>query len=130
MFHHAKIFLALGALGAALAVALGAAGAHGLKPQLAANDPGGLFALALQYHQFHALGLLLLGLVAWRFPASRWFAAAGWLMLSGLLLFSGNLYLRSLLGYNALHALTPIGGTAFIFAWLLCAVGAARLPSP
>lgn len=126
---HAKWFTALGGINAALAVALAAAGMHGLKAQLAANDPSGLFMTALQYHQFHALGLMVVGLAAARFPHSRWFAWAGWLLLAGIVLFSGNLYLRSIAGVHALRALTPFGGAAFIAAWLLFAVGAFRLKS-
>lgn len=44
-------------------------------------------------------------------------------MLAGMLLFSGNLYLRSLADFHALHALTPVGGGAFILAWLALARG-------
>ena len=123
MNFHAKWFLVLGGLNAAIAVALGAAGTHALKAQLAINDPAGWFAVALQYHQYHALGLIVLGLVVERFPSSKCFAWAGWLMLFGILLFSGNLYLRSLAGIHALHAAIPVGGAALIASWLLFAIG-------
>lgn len=123
MNRHARAFLALGALAAALAVALGAAASHGLRAHLAANDPAGWFATALDYHRWHALGLMLVGLAAARF-ASRWFVAAGWLLAAGLLLFSGNLYLRSLVGVHDLHAVTPWGGGAFIAGWICAAIGA------
>lgn len=122
----ANWLLALGALNAAIAVALGAAGAHALKAQLAAQDTAGLFPLALQYHQMHALGLVAAGLAAARFPAVRAFAWSGWLLLAGIVLFSGNLYLRSLAGVHVFHAVTPIGGVAFIAGWLAFAVGALR----
>ncbi|MBI4755216.1 MAG: DUF423 domain-containing protein [Betaproteobacteria bacterium] len=121
---HARWFLALGGINAALAVALGAAGMHALKAHLAANDPTGWFQTALHYHQFHALGLLAVGLAAARAPASRWFARAGWSLLAGIVLFSGNLYLRSIAGIHDLHAVTPIGGGAFMLAWLFFAIGA------
>jgi uncharacterized membrane protein YgdD (TMEM256/DUF423 family) len=126
---HARWFLALGGIAAALAVALGAAATHGLRELLAANDPAGWFAIALEYHRWHALGLMLVGLAASLFPASRGFAAAGWLLVAGLLLFSGNLYLRSLAGFHALHAVTPFGGGAFILGWLAFVVGALSLPA-
>lgn len=123
MNRHARAFLALGALAAALAVALGAAASHGLRPHLAANDPAGWFATALEYHRWHALGLMVVGLAAARFP-SRGFVAAGWLLVAGLLLFSGNLYLRSVFGVHAFHVVTPWGGMAFIAGWLCAAIGA------
>ena len=126
MNSHARWFLFLGGLNAAIAVALGAAGTHALKAQLALNDPAGWFAIALQYHQYHSLGLILIGLVVGRFPPSKWFTCAGWLMLLGLLLFSGNLYLRSLAGIHALHAVIPVGGAALIASWLLFAIGGLR----
>ena len=129
MSSHAKWFLALGGLNAAIAVALGAAGTHAFKMQLAANDAAGWYTIALQYHQYHSLGLMVLGFAALRFPASRWFAWAGWLMFSGILLFSGNLYLLSLAGIQLARAAIPFGGMAFIAAWLSFAVGGMRLPS-
>lgn len=123
----ARWFLALGALNAAIAVALGAAGAHALKAQLVATDPGGLFPLALQYHQMNALGLVAAGLTAVRFPAVRAFAWSGWLLLVGIVLFSGNLYLRAIAGIHVFHAVTPVGGICFIAGWLAFAAGALRL---
>jgi len=124
----AKWLLALGSLNAALAVALGAAESHVLKEQLIAHDPTHLFQLALQYHQLHALGLMIVGLAVTRFPDTRCFAWAGWLLLSGIVLFSGDLYLRSISGLHGLYMSIPIGGALFIFGWLLFAIGVLRLP--
>jgi len=121
----AKWFLVLGAIGAALGVALGAAGSHALRETLM-DDVTGLFQVGLQYHLYHALGLILVGLAAMRFPQSVWLRWSGWLMLAGIVLFSGNLYLRSIAGVHGLHALTPYGGGAFILAWLLFALGVWR----
>ena len=126
---HAKWFIAGGAINAALAIALGAAASHALRPHLAANDPAGWFATALQYHQFHALGLVVVGLAAAYAPSARCFAWSGWLILAGIVLFCGNLYLRSIAGVHLFHAVTPFGGLAFIVAWLLFAIGALRLGS-
>ena len=122
MNYTSRLFLACGALSAAASVALGAAGAH----MFSGLPEGALawFHTALQYHQFHALGLIAVGLAAVQRPASRWIAAAGVLMLAGTLLFSGNLYLRSLAEFHALHAVTPYGGVAFILGWLALAIGA------
>lgn len=120
MTFHAKLFLVLGTLSAAISVALGAAGAHALAnlPELAQS----WFRIAQQYQQFHALGLIAIGLVAVHLR-SRWISAAGWLMIVGTLLFSGNLYLRSLADVHVLHAVTPYGGGAFILGWLALALG-------
>jgi uncharacterized membrane protein YgdD (TMEM256/DUF423 family) len=116
----ARIFLAIGALSALASVVVGAATTHTSNENVAVN--AALLQTALQYHQFHALALLAVGLVFDRVP-SRWVAAAGWLMVLGTLLFSGNLYLRSLAGYHALHAVTPFGGGAFMLGWLALAIG-------
>src|SRR5690242_20376372 len=124
---HAKWFLAFGAINAALAIALGAVANHAWRELLAANDPAGWFATALEYHRYHALGLLVVGLTAARFSTSRWFAACGWLIGAGLILFCGNLYLRSIAGIHTFHAVTPFGGAAFILGWIAFAVGALRV---
>ncbi len=126
----ARWFLVLGALNMALTVGLGAAGMHGLKAQIAVNDHGGWFQTALQYHQLHALGLMVIGLAVVRVPDSRWFALSGLLLLIGIVLFSGNLYLRSIAGIHVFHAVTPLGGSAFILGWLMFALGAWRHSSP
>ncbi len=120
MNFNAKLFLICGALSAAISVALGAAGAHVLAnlPEL----PQSWFRTALQYQQFHALGLLAAGLLADR-VASRWIVTAGWLLIAGTLLFSGNLYLRSLAGIDAFRIAVPWGGGAWILGWLALAIG-------
>ncbi len=113
-----RVFMTLGALMAALSVALSAAAAH--VPAL--QEAGAAFAASLQMQQLHALGLLWVGLAHAR-RASRWLAASGALMLAGLLLFSLNIDARILWGWDAARALVPVGGSAFMLAWLLLAVG-------
>jgi uncharacterized membrane protein YgdD (TMEM256/DUF423 family) len=115
----ARIFIALGAALAALSVALSAAAAH--VPAL--QQAGPAFAASLEQHQFHALGLVLVGLALAR-RASGWFVASGCLMLAGLLLFCLNINARILWGWDAARALVPLGGSAFILAWLAMALGA------
>ena len=112
-----RVFMALGAVLAAVSVALSAAAAH--VPAL--QEAGAALAAALQMQQLHALGLLLVGLAHAR-RASLWLAASGGLMLAGLLLFCLNIDARILWGWNAARALVPVGGSAFILAWLLLAV--------
>ncbi len=117
-----RLFIALGAIFAALSVALSAAAAH--VPAL--QQAGASFAASLDQQQFHALGLVLVGLVHAR-HVSLWLVASGVLMLVGLLLFCLNIDARILWGWDAARALVPAGGSAFILAWLAFAVGALGL---
>ena len=81
---------------------------------------------ALTQQQFHALGLVGVGLSIVRLGASRWLISSGWLMQAGLFLFSFNLYARYVFGMDTFRAAVPWGGGAWILAWLLAAVGFAR----
>jgi uncharacterized membrane protein YgdD (TMEM256/DUF423 family) len=116
----AKLFILLGSLSALLAVLLGAFGAHALKNKLSA-DMLAIFQTGVQYHFYHALGLLVAGLAATHIPESSALKYCGWLMFIGIVIFSGSLYLLSLTGTRWLGAITPIGGVAFIAAWALLA---------
>jgi len=116
-----KTFLALGSVGMLLAVALGAFGAHAFKKTLA-PELMAVCETAVNYHFYHALGLLAVGLLALHLPESGTLRWAGFLMVVGLLLFSGSLYALSLSGLRWLGAITPVGGVAFLAAWLLLAV--------
>ena len=113
-----RLFIALGAIFAALSVALSAAAAH--VPAL--QQAGASFAASLDQQQFHALGLVLVGLAHAR-RVSLWLVASGVLMLAGLLLFCLNIDARILWGWDAARALVPAGGSAFILAWVAFAVG-------
>jgi uncharacterized membrane protein YgdD (TMEM256/DUF423 family) len=116
----AKLFIVLGAIAAGLAVALGAFGAHALRARLP-PDLLAVYRTGVEYHFYHALGLILVGLAAQHLPGSGPLKAAGWLMAAGIVLFSGSLYVLALSGIRALGAVTPIGGVAFIAAWALFA---------
>ncbi|MGH8120243.1 MAG: DUF423 domain-containing protein [Gammaproteobacteria bacterium] len=121
----AKIFLLLGSINALLAVIFGAFGAHALKARLGA-DLLAVYQTGVQYHIYHALGLLAVGIIAHQFPPSVWIKTSGWLMFAGILLFSGSLYLLSLTSWRWLGAITPCGGMAFILAWLVLVIGIVR----
>jgi uncharacterized membrane protein YgdD (TMEM256/DUF423 family) len=121
-----RLFVLLGALNAAAAVALGAFGAHALKTRIPA-DLLAVYHTGNLYHFFHALGLVLVGLATSRWADSTLLRSSGWLMLAGIVLFSGSLYLLSVTGQRWLGAVTPIGGLAFILAWLLLAAAAWRV---
>jgi len=121
----AKLFLSLGAFAAALGVALGAFGAHALKARLGA-DLLAVWQTAVQYHLWHALGLVGIGLLAQHLPESGPLRLAGWLMLAGIVLFSGSLYVLALSGMRWLGALAPFGGACFILGWLALAYAVLR----
>ena len=118
-----KLFVVLGSLNALLAVALGAFGAHGLKNKISA-DMLTVWQTAVQYHMFHALGLILLGILIHLLPQAAQLRISGWLMLSGVVLFSGSLYVMVLSDVRALGMVTPLGGIAFLLGWLLMAFAA------
>lgn len=121
----AKLWLTLGSVGMLLAVAMGAFGAHALKKTLT-PDLMAIYETAVHYHVYHALGLIAIGLLALHLPATALLRWAGVLMAAGLVLFSGSLYALSLSGIRWLGAITPIGGTAFLAAWLLLAAAVMR----
>ena len=120
-----KIFLLLGSVNALLAVVLGAFGAHALKTRLGA-DMLSVYQTGVQYHFYHALGLLLVGIITHQFPPSLWIKTSGWLMVAGIILFSGSLYILSITQIRWLGAVTPVGGMAFILAWLILCIGILR----
>ena len=117
-----RIFLSLGAVNAFLCVGLGAFGAHGLKQKLSV-DMLAVYQTGVQYHFYHALGLIAVGLILLHYPASKPVALSGWLMLAGILLFSVSLYALSLTGLRGLGMITPFGGVAFLSAWAMLAYG-------
>ena len=94
-----------------LAVALGAFGAHWLKPMLEANGLTDVWNKAVLYHFIHAIALFVLGLF-WTANRGAW-----WLLLAGILIFSGSLYVMALTNVRWLGAITPIGGLCFLAGW-------------
>jgi uncharacterized membrane protein YgdD (TMEM256/DUF423 family) len=117
-------WFATGAVAALLAVALGAFGAHGLRPRIA-PDLMEIFETGVRFHFYHALGLLAVGWAASRW-ASAWVQVAGWSFAIGIVIFSGSLYLLAMTGQRWLGAITPVGGVAFLVGWAALAAGAIR----
>lgn len=106
-----------------LAVGLGAFGAHGLKDRLG-PDLMAVYQTAVQYHFFHTLALLAVGLMiqqGWQHPALK---VSAWLFALGIVVFSGSLYALAITNIRVLGAITPIGGVMFLIAWLCLAVAA------
>ncbi|NND68925.1 MAG: DUF423 domain-containing protein [Halioglobus sp.] len=112
----AKLFLTLASLSGMTAVMLGAFGAHALKSRLDEYSLG-VFETAVQYHFYHSLALLAVGIIALQQPQTTLLKTSGWLFFLGILVFSGSLYLLSITGVKWLGAITPLGGLAFIVGW-------------
>ena len=114
-----RLFLAIGAIAAGLAVAAGAFGAHGLESRV---TPERLetFKTGVAYHMYHALALLIVAWAATQWPGSSvtW---AGYCFVGGIVVFSGSLYALVLTDTPWLGAITPLGGVAFIVGWALLA---------
>jgi uncharacterized membrane protein YgdD (TMEM256/DUF423 family) len=115
------IFFLLGAISGALAVALGAFGAHGLKGRLSAARLEN-YETAARYQMYHALALLAAFFAARQWPASALPAFAGWFFVAGSLIFCGSLYLLALTDKRRWGAVTPLGGLAFIAGWICLAL--------
>lgn len=119
----ANVFVLLGGFNMFLAVALGAFGAHGLKKVLAV-DLMVVYQTGVQYHFYHALGLLFIGVLSQQWPPSMLTKSAGWLLFAGIILFSGSLYVLSISGIRQLGMITPFGGVAFLVGWILLSIAA------
>jgi uncharacterized membrane protein YgdD (TMEM256/DUF423 family) len=118
-----KITLLTGAVLGMLGVAVGAFGAHALKNLLTQNGRVETFELAVRYQFYHALAILLVGILMDKFSGT----AIHWtplLMLLGVILFSGSLYAYSLTNVKGFAMITPIGGLFLLagWAWLVYAI--------
>ena len=121
------IFIIAGAVNAFIAVAFGAFGAHALKERLSEKYLA-IWETAVQYQMYHAIGLIVIGIlmhsnIIGNVSQLSW---AGYLMLAGIVIFSGSLYVLSLSGIGILGAITPIGGIAFLSAWVLVIIAAVK----
>lgn len=111
------IWIIIGSALAALAVTIGAFGAHGLKSRVSADDLV-IFETGVRYQMYHSLALILLGLIGVNFQ-SNIVQLPAILFLAGIIIFSGTLYLIPLTGLRWFGAITPIGGTALILGWIV-----------
>ncbi len=110
-----RVFAAIGAGLALLAVGAGAFGAHMLEGRVSGESLG-VFDTAVQYQVYHAFGLLAVGVFSMNqsTPLLQW---AGKLFVAGTVVFSGSLYLLAFTGIGWLGAITPIGGVCFLVGW-------------
>ncbi|MEL7587285.1 MAG: DUF423 domain-containing protein [Prolixibacteraceae bacterium] len=116
-----KFILLTGVASLVLAVVFGAFGAHALKAKLA-EELMKVYKTGVEYHFYHALGLVLIGILSLQFPSVliNW---SGICLIAGLIFFSGSLYVMALTGFKWLGALTPLGGLCFIGGWILLFLG-------
>jgi len=112
----AKLFITLASLSGMLAVTFGAFGAHALRSRLDEHTMS-VFQTAVQYHFYHSLALLAVGVIALSQPQTALLRSSGYLFVVGIVVFSGSLYLLSISGMRWLGAITPLGGLAFIAGW-------------
>ncbi|WP_025738786.1 DUF423 domain-containing protein [Salinivibrio socompensis] len=117
-------WISIAALGAGLAVGLGAFAAHGLKPVLSDYQLA-IFKTGVNYQMWHSLALLGLCALASRI-STRLFNWVAWAWLVGVICFSGSLYLLALTDMHWLGPITPVGGVSFLIGWGGLAVGAWR----
>jgi len=125
-----KMYFIIAALLGAVAVILGAFGAHGLKGRMN-TDAFEIFETAVKYQFYHVFALLAVAIATQFIPGNliNW---SGRFFIAGIILFSGSLYLLSYFKMagndqmNWLGAVTPFGGLCFITGWVLMAISAIR----
>ena len=126
-----KKYIAIAAVFGALAVVLGAFGAHGLEKITTDTKILHGFHTAVQYQMYHALALLALAFIFEKLP-NRWIKWAAGCFIAGIILFSGSLYLLTLLkiqnstAVKFIGPVTPLGGILFIAGWLFLFSGVIR----
>lgn len=121
----AKKSLVLGSALLALAVLIGAFGAHGLKNMV---QPEKLvtFETGVRYHFYHAIGLLILGILQQQFQTMK-LTISHWALFLGVLLFSFNCYFYVVTDIKTFAMVVPIGGVAFIVGWIVLMVQLLKL---
>ncbi|TRX49841.1 DUF423 domain-containing protein [Fulvivirga sp. M361] len=113
-----KNIIKIAAVLGTMAVGIGAFGAHGLEEILVTNGRVGTFQTAVNYHFYHVLALLAVGILA-NYKPSKLLSYCSLLFTLGIVIFSGSLYILSLTNITLLGAITPLGGVCFIAGWIL-----------
>lgn len=122
-----RLLIQLAALLGGLGVAVGAFGAHSLRPMLEASGRFDTFETAVRYQFYHALALLAAGVLWALRPELRGLGLTGGLWLGGVVLFSGSLYLLCFTGISKLGAVAPVGGLLLLAGWVSLALAARQL---
>ena len=118
--------ITMAAVNGLLAVMLGAFMSHSLDETIT-TELLGVFQTGVSYHMYHSLAALAAGILSHIFPKDRLLKFSAYSFLLGIVLFSGSLYLLALTELSMIGMITPIGGTLFIFGWImLCIFGAKK----
>jgi uncharacterized membrane protein YgdD (TMEM256/DUF423 family) len=115
--------LIIGALFGGLGVALGAFGAHALKPILIASNHLDTYELAVRYQFYHSFAILIIGLLMNDNSSNSQLKSAALFMVLGTILFCGSLYVLAFNGPKGIAFVTPIGGVFFILGWIWMSLG-------
>lgn len=115
--HQSRFALLTGTLMLALAVLIGAFGAHGLK-NLVAPEKLVTFEIGVRYHFYHGFALLFLGLINQVYELKK-FTLLWATFFIGILLFSFNCYFYVLLDMKVFAMIVPLGGLLFTLGWIV-----------
>ena len=118
----AKIIIAIGTMLSGISVIIGAFGAHKLEPYLKSIGRTETFETAVKYQFYHAISLILIGILIHLFPDAKLLHKASWLMVAGIVVFSGSLYVLCATDIAKWGAVTPIGGVLLIISWILITI--------
>ena len=116
--------MAIGAYSMALAVILGAFGAHGLK-NIVSERSVEIYNKAVYYHVIHSLGILI---TAYALKGQKALKILRTLFLLGILGFCGSLYVLTFADVlpevlkKIVGPITPIGGVFFVSSWVYFAI--------
>ena len=115
-----RLFLTAGAISGALAVLLGAFGAH-LLQQMISPEMLAIYKTGNQYQFYHTFALIFTGILM-HFKPTKTLEWSGYLFMAGITIFSGFLYLLAITGNKALGMIVPIGGLTLVAAWIFLLV--------
>ena len=116
-----NFWIGVAGLNGFMAVAMGAVAAHAIADAAAAS----MANKASLYQLIHAVVL-----VAMASRSDKALCVASWVFLLGISLFCGSLYLRALMGWDAVTTVAPAGGVSLMIGWLLLSVAALRNDAP
>lgn len=111
-----KDFILFGAISGALAVSIGAFGAHWLKEIMTPEEMAN-FKTASQYHFIHSIMLVFTGYYSNRKQKSKSLIVSGYSFFIGIILFCFSLYGYAIFNGTWMAMITPVGGLAFILGW-------------